>query len=101
MQDTQTDSPADELFGGTKVVEQSRSKVGGELRHLCSAHLPQCKPAEQCLTKPSQFVDIELVCLEGFAMIHGQLTRIDSSYQVLPRWGGGNYHISGLEQLEE
>jgi len=71
------------------------------LRHLFPAHLSQRKPAGQCLTKPSQLGDIELVCLEGFAMIHRQRTRVGRSYQMLPRWGGGDYHIPGLEQLEE
>jgi hypothetical protein len=46
-------------------------------------------------------IDIELFCLKGFATIHGQRARIGCSYQALPRWGGGNDHIPGLEQLEE
>jgi hypothetical protein len=101
MQDAQTDSPGNELFVGTKVVDQGRIQVCCELRHLFQAHLPQFKPAGQCLTEPSQLVDIELTCLEGFSMIRLQLTRIGSSYQVLPSGGWGNHHIPGLKQLEE
>jgi hypothetical protein len=101
MQDTQTHSPGHELFRRTKVVNQGRIQVYCELRHLFQAYVPQFKPAGQCLTEPSQLVDIELFCLEGFAVIHGQLTRIGRSDQVLPRWGGSNHHIPGLQQLEE
>src|SRR3974377_2568644 len=46
-------------------------------------------------------IAIEVVCRKGYATIHGQRVRIGCSYQVLPRWGGGNDHIPGLEQLEE
>src|SRR5262252_5574981 len=101
MQDAHADTPGYELFVGTKVIDQGRMQICGELRHLFQAHLPQFKPAGQCLTEPSQLIDIELFCLKGFATIHRQRARIGCRYQVPPRWGGGNDHIPGLEQLEE
>src|SRR5262249_44391232 len=75
MQDAQTDSPGHELLVGSKVVDEGGIKLCGELRHLFEPHLPQFKSAGQCLTESSQLVDIELCCLEGFAMIHGSLPR--------------------------
>jgi len=101
IQDAQADSSGNELFVGTKVVDQGRIKVHCELRHLFQAHVPQFKPTGQCLTEPSQLIDIELFCLEGFAMIHGQLARIGRSNQVLPSRGGRNHHIPRTQQLEE
>jgi|SRR5215471_7470656 len=101
MQDAQADSSGHELFMGTKVVDQGRIQICGKLHHLCQTHLPQDKPAGQGLTEPSQFIDVELFSLKGFAMIHDQLARIGRSDQVLPCWGGGDYHIPGLKQLEE
>jgi hypothetical protein len=70
---------------GRKVVNEGGVKVHRELRDLCKLHLPQLKPAGQYLTEPSQLIDIELLRLECFPGIHGQLARIGSSYQLLPR----------------
>jgi hypothetical protein len=86
---------------GRKVIDQGRIQIRGELRHLFQAHLPQFKPDGQRPTEPSQLTDIKLFCLKGFATIYAQRTRIDCSYQLLPRWGGSNDHIPGLQQLEE
>jgi hypothetical protein len=101
MQDAHADASAHELFVGAKVIDQRRIQICSELRHLFQAHLPQFKPAGQCLTEPSQPIEIELFCLKGLAMVHGQRARIGCSYQVLPRRGGGNDDIPGLQQLEE
>jgi hypothetical protein len=101
MQDAHADASAHELFVGAKVIDQGRIQICGEFCHVFQANLPQFKPAGQCLTEPSQPIDIELFRLKGFAMVHGQRTRIGCSYQVLPCRGGGNDHIPRLEQLEE
>jgi hypothetical protein len=101
MQDTHADSPGNELFEGTKVVDEGTTEIRGELRHLFRAHLPEFRPVGQRLTKPSQPVDIELFRLKGFAAIHDQRVRIGRSDQLPPRRGGGDDHIPGLELPEE
>ena len=93
--------PGYELFGRTKVVDQGTTEIRGELRDLFKAHLPQVKPARQCLTEPFQLIGIELFRLKGFATMHGQPVRPGRSDQLPPRRGGGNDRVPGLELPEE
>src|SRR5215510_168074 len=97
----QADASGHELFVGTKVVDEGRIEIRGELPHLCEAHLPQDKPAGQRLTEAPQLVDVERSWSKGLARIPRQLARIPRGYQVVPRGGGGNDHIPGFEQREE
>jgi len=40
MYDAHADPAGYELFVGTKVIDQGRIQICGELRHLLQAHLP-------------------------------------------------------------
>ena len=90
MQDANANSPGYEFFVGTKVVDQGRGQIRGELRHLCCAIYTR-KSSEEGLDQEFNSLQAQREACEAF--IHSQpvirawrTSKRERRYASSPRW---------------